>query len=71
MYSSHYATKNDSKTETVWNTLELAKKTDLAGLKLDIDKLELLNKLNMMNWFKKLMPFQLLIVVIYLKKNWL
>ena len=71
MYSSHYATKNDSKNATVWNTLELAKKTDLAGLKLDIDKLELLNKLNMMNWFKKLMPFQLLIVVISLKKNWL
>ena len=35
-----YATKSDLKNETGVDTSDFAKKTDLASLKLDIDKLE-------------------------------
>ena len=46
---SNYATKGDSKTATGTDASDLAKKTDLANLKSDVDKLDIDKFKNMLN----------------------
>ena len=81
---SNYATKSDLKKAKGVDTTDFAKKYDLAGLKSEIDKLDIckletnpadltkpsnivenvVQKMNIMNWLRKLMLFRLLVLVI-------
>ena len=48
---SNYATKTDLKGATGVDTSNLIAKSDLAGLKAEVDKMDI-EKLNISSWFK-------------------